>query len=142
MKKLLFLLFIFTTQITFAQDNWGDLEKNKLTMKELPPVWPGCAGTISEKDICFNKKLSKHISTNFKYPAEEYKRNIEGRVVVKFKINTEGIVEIRSITGGNKNLQEAAKENILKIPQLQPGMLGGKPRAINMTIPFNFKTNK
>jgi len=142
MKKLLLIVFILTTTATIAQDNWGDMKKNKLTMKELPPVWPGCTGTVSEKDTCFNQKLTKHIGTNFKYPEEEYKKNIEGRVVVKFKINAKGIVEIRSITGGNKGLQEAAKENILKIPQLKPGMMGGQPRAISMTIPFNFKTNK
>ena len=34
------------------------------------------------------------------------------------------------------------KRNILKIPQLTPGMMGGKAREINMRVPFNFKTNK
>ncbi len=48
--------------------------------------------------------------------------------MVTFKINTKGLVEIKSVTGGNKGLQEAAKKNILKIPQLTPGMMGGKPR--------------
>ena len=142
MKKLLLLLFIFTASAAFAQGEWGDLKKNKLTMKEIPPVWPGCSGSIAEKDTCFNQQISKHIMSNFKYPAREYKKNIQGRVVVTFKINTKGLVEIKSVTGGNKGLQEAAKTNILKIPQLTPGMMGGKPREINMSIPFNFKTNK
>ena len=63
-------------------------------------------------------------------------------MVVTFKINTKGLVEIKSVTGGNKGLQEAVKTNILKIPQLIPGMMGGKPHEINMIVPFNFKTNK
>tara|TARA_B100001059_G_scaffold224385_1_gene250387 strand:- start:103 stop:312 length:210 start_codon:yes stop_codon:yes gene_type:complete len=37
-------------------------------------------------------------------------KNIQGRVVVTFKINTKGLVEIKSVTGGNKDLQEAAKK--------------------------------
>lgn len=142
MKKLLLLLFVFTTSVAFAQDEWGDLKKNKLTMREIPPVWPSCSGSVAEKDTCFNQQLSKHIMSNFKYPTKEYKKNIQGRVLVKFKINTKGFVEIKSVTGGNKGLQEAAKTNILKIPQLTPGMMGGKPREINMSVPFNFKTNK
>ena len=142
MRKLVLFLFICSASATYAQENWGDLKKNKLTMKEIPPVWPGCSGSIEEIDACFNQQLSKHIMSNFKYPALEYKENIQGRVVVSFKINTEGFVEIKGVTGGNKGLQEAAKKNILKIPQLTPGMMGGKAREINMRVPFNFKTNK
>jgi len=142
MKKLLLLLFIFSVSNSFAQDNWGEMNKNKLTMKEIPPVWPGCRGSVAEKDRCFNQQLTKHIMSNFTYPAQEYNKNIQGRVVVSFKINTKGFVEIKNVRGGNKGLQEAAKAIILKIPQLTPGMMGGKPREINMTVPFNFKTNK
>ena len=142
MRKLVLFLFICCASNTFAQENWGDLKKNKLTMKEIPPVWPGCSGSIAEIDACFNQQLSKHIMNNFKYPTLEYGKNIEGRVVVSFKINKDGFVEITGVTGGNKGLQEAAKTNILKIPQLTPGMIGGKAREINMRVPFNFKTNK
>jgi|TARA_B100000768_G_scaffold35470_1_gene34069 protein TonB len=142
MRKLILLLFICSGGATYAQENWGDLKKNNLTIKQIPPVWPGCSGSIKELDTCFNQQLSKHIMSNFKYPVQEYKKNIQGRVVVNFKINTEGFVEIKSVTGGNKGLQEAAKTNILKIPQLTPGMMGGKPREINMRVPFSFKTNK
>ena len=142
MKKLLLLLFIFSLGNSFAQDNWGEMKKNKLTMKEIPPVWPGCRGSVAEKDRCFNQQLTKHIMSNFTYPTQEYNKNIQGRVVVSFKINTKGFVEIKNVRGGNKGLQEAAKANILKMPQLIPGMMGGKPREINMTVPFNFKINK
>ena len=142
MKKLLLLLFIFSVGNSFAQDNWGEMKKNKLTMKEIPPVWPGCNGSVAEKESCFNKQLSNHIMSNFTYPTQEYNKNIQGRVVVSFKINTKGFVEIKNVRGGNKGLQEAAKATILKMPQLIPGMMGGKPREINMTVPFNFRTNK
>ena len=43
-------------------------------MKEIPPVWPGCSGSIAEKDTCFNQQISKHIISNFTYPTQEYKK--------------------------------------------------------------------
>ena len=109
MRKLILLLFICIGGATYAQENWGDLKKNNLTIKEIPPVWPGCSGSIKELDTCFNQQLSRHIMSNFKYPVQEYKKNIQGLVVVSFKINTEGFVEIKGVTGGNKGLQKPFK---------------------------------
>ena len=51
-------------------------------------------------------------------------------------------VDILKVSVGNKGLQEEAKRIILALPKMKPGMLGGKPRAIKYTVPFNFKTGK
>ncbi len=125
-----------------AQEDWS-LKRSTLKMKETAPVWPGCESNEPAKiNACFNKMLVKHIQKNFKYPAEEYKKNIQGEVVVEFIINTKGLVEIKSTSGGNKGLQEAAKKNISSIPKMKPGMFAGKPSAVPYTVPFNFKTGK
>ncbi|EDM43558.1 TonB [unidentified eubacterium SCB49] len=142
MKNILLLFALVLSTATFAQEEWGDMKGNTLTMVEIAPVWPGCTGSKAALKSCFNSNLSQHISTNFKYPAEEYKNNIQGKVIVDFVINEEGLPEIQSITGGNKGLQEEARRNIMLIPQMKPGMLGGKPRAIKYKVPFNFKTGK
>ena len=84
----------------------------------------------------------QHIIKNFKYPATEYKNNVQGKVVVEFVINEKGLVEVKSVTGGSTALQDEAKRNIMAIPKMKPGMMGGKPRAIKYTVPFNFKTGK
>lgn len=143
MKNILLIFSLIISTTIFAQEEWGDLQKNELTMKEIAPIWPGCEGLkVTERDACFNKKLTQHIIKNFKYPADEYKKNIQGEVFVDFIINTEGMVEIKKITGGNKGLQTEARRNIMSIPKLTPGMLGGKPRAIEYSVPFKFKTGK
>ncbi|MFT4668661.1 MAG: protein TonB [Flavobacteriaceae bacterium] len=143
MKISLIILCLLISTTIFAQEDWGSLNKNKLTLKEIAPIWPGCeAGESAKRDACFDKMLVKHVGKNFKYPAEEYKKNIQGKVVVKFIINTKGLVEIKSAIGGNKGLQEAAKKNILSIPKMKPGMYAGKPSAVAYTVPFNFKTGK
>lgn len=143
MKNLLIVFCILVSTSVFSQE-WGDVDKNKVTLKEIGPVWPGCEkGTAAERDNCFNQKLSAHISKNFKYPAESYKNNDEGKVIVDFIINEKGLVEVKSVSGGTKALQEEAKRNIMAMPKMsKPGMMAGKPRVIKMSVPFTFKTGK
>lgn len=143
MKQLVLILCLLVSAGSFAQE-WGTVDKNKVTLKEVAPIWPGCESDSSAKrDNCFNTQLATHIARNFKYPAEEYKKNIQGRVVVTFIVNTKGMVEIKNITGGNAGLQAEAKRNIMSIPQMaKPGMFAGKPRAIEYTVPITFKTGK
>ncbi len=144
MKNLLILVSILFTTTLFAQQEWGDVQKNTVTLKEIAPIWPGCeTGNAAERDNCFNNKLATHIAKNFKYPAEAYKQNDQGKVIVEFIINEQGLVEVKNVSGGTQALRDEAKRNIMAIPKMsKPGMLGGKPRAIKMTVPFTFKTGK
>lgn len=143
MKNLLFACCILVSTSVFAQE-WGDVDKNIVTLKEIAPIWPGCEkGNAAERDNCFNKMLAVHISKNFKYPAESYKNNDEGKVIVDFIINEKGLVEVQNVSGGTKALQEEARRNIMTIPKMsKPGMMAGKPRVIKMSVPFAFKTGK
>ena len=144
MKNALLVLCIVFSTTLFAQEEWGDVQKNVVTLKEIPPVWPGCEeGNVAKRDACFNKMLAQHIAKNFKYPPQAYKNNDQGRVVVKFIINEKGLVEIKDVSGGSAALQKEAKRNIMAMPKMsKPGMMGGKPRAIKFTVPITFKTGK
>ena len=130
--------------MAFSQEEWGDVNKNTVTMKEIAPVWPGCEGKSgSGIDSCFKTKLAQHIGKNFKYPAEAYKKNDQGRVVVEFFVTEQGTVDIKSVSGGSEVLQKEAKRNISTIPKMaKPGMMAGKPRAIKYTVPITFKTGR
>lgn len=144
MKKYIITSFLLLlTNILMAQE-WGSVDKNKVTMKEIAPVWAGCeeqSGAGLQK--CFTQKLTQHVIKNFKYPADAYKSNTQGRVTVEFIINTEGLVEITKVSGGAASLQEEARRNISLIPKMvRPGMQAGKPKAIQYTVPFDFKTGK
>jgi len=145
MKKyfLIFFLFVLSSSVN-AQEEWGSVDKNRVTLKEIAPVWPGCENMKEpERENCFDNKLAGHISRNFRYPAQAYKNNEQGRVVVEFLIDENGKPVIKNVSGGSKSLQEEAKRNILSIPKMaKPGMLGGKPRAIQYTVPITFKTGK
>ncbi len=74
--KNLFIAFciLFSTTI-FAQEEWGNIVNNEVTMKEIGPVWPGCEeGNAKERDDCFNQKTS--VSGGTKALQDEAKRNI------------------------------------------------------------------
>ncbi len=139
MKNLLIVICILFSTTIFAQEEWGNVNKNTVTLKEIGPVWPGCeGGDAANRDNCFNQKLASHISKNFKFP-KGYQKKEKIRVIVDFIINEKGIVEVTNVSGGTKELQDEAKRNILAIPKMaKPGMMGGKPRAIKMTVPFTF----
>jgi protein TonB len=143
MKPTIFIICFLASFSLFAQEEWGDVNRNSVTLKEVAPTWPGCENEKGDqKSACFDKKLIEHIIKNFKYPMTEYKNNVQGKVIVEFFINEEGKVEVNSVSGATKALQEEAKRNILAIPKMKPGMMGGKFRAIKYTIPFTFKTGK
>ncbi len=143
MKNMFLIACLVFSTTLFAQE-WGSVNKNNVILKEIAPIWPGCeGGSVEKRDACFNDKLTQHILKNFKYPAEAYKKNEQGKVEVDFIINEKGLPEIKGIKGGGPLLQEEAKRIIMTIPKMsKPGMLGGKPRAIEMTVPFTFKTGK
>ena len=143
MKPTIFIICFLASFSLFSQEEWGGVNRNSVTLKEVAPVWPGCENEKgNKKSACFDKKLIQHIIKNFKYPMGEYKNNVQGKVIVEFFINQEGMVEVKSVSGATKALQDEAKRNILAIPKMKPGMLGGKFREIKYTIPFTFKTGK
>jgi protein TonB len=139
MKNLLIAVCLLFSTTIFAQQEWGSVNKNTVTLKEIGPVWPGCeSGSVSERDNCFNQKLGAHISKNFKFP-KGYQKKEKIKVIVDFTINENGLVEVNSVSGGTKELQDEAERNILAIPKMaKPGMMAGKPRAIKMAVPFTF----
>ena len=144
MKKLLLVVLLLIPAIAFSQDELGSVNKTTVILKEIAPVWPGCEGKTGVAiNDCFKQKLAQHLGKNFKYPAEAYERNEQGKVIVEMIINELGKVEIESITGGTKLLRDAARKNVSSIPTMaRPGLLGGEPRALNYTIPLIFKTGK
>ena len=139
MKNVLFIIALFVSFGVSAQEKWGDVEKNKVTMKEIAPVWPGCENKGND---CFDQKLQQHVQKNFKYPANAWKNNIQERIVITFVIDKSGKPVIKEVEGKNQELIDEAKRIIMGIPQVKPGMLAGKPTEIQYTVPFNFKTGK
>ncbi|MDZ7636454.1 MAG: energy transducer TonB [Bacteroidales bacterium] len=86
--------------------------------------------------------LGKWIGENVQYPAEAARKGIQGRVFLKFTIDYKGNVKdpevIRSV---DPLLDKAALDVMSGCPQWSPGLQGGKPVNVSMTVPISFALN-
>lgn len=105
--------------------------------QQTSPVWPGCEDAEDVKK-CFNQKLSKHVQENYVYPKNDAGEYVRGKVTISFEIDENGKVVVNSVEGAKPEVNQAAKEMILKIPEMEPGTLNGEADARKFTVPFNF----
>ena len=135
MKKLFLVAFLLMGAVSFAQEGVYMKRSNTLTIAEVPPTWPGCEGSINAKNNCFRQKLARHVVTGFKFPKGHKKGT---RVVVDMIVNTEGKPEIKEMQGGSPALQAEIKRQIMSMPVVKPGIVGGKKKVSKFKLPFTF----
>lgn len=125
MRKLLFLTCMLFSITAFSQ------------AQQTSPVWPGCE---NEEDLsaCFNQKLGQHVQENYEYPMNDDNEYVRGKVSVSFDINQDGEVEVNSIEGEQPQVNEAARQVISEIPNMEPATLNGEPDARTFTVGYNF----
>lgn len=86
-----------------------------------------------------NSKLVKFINDNREYPAEAYKKGIQGRVTCSFVVNTDGTVShISIIRGVEQSLNREAVRIMSKMPEWIPGKHDGQtvPVRVIWSVPF------
>lgn len=99
---------------------------------EILPQFPG--GEI---------ELLKFLQQNIRYPDEAIEKQIEGKVIVKFIIGTDGQVSnpeiLRSVS---PELDAEAKRVVMEFPRFSPMKLNGKPVNSSYTLPVSFRLTK
>jgi TonB family protein len=91
----------------------------------------------------FANELRNHIVKYFNYPEQAKKEQLEGRTIVGFVINEEGIVTEPSIVrGSHEILDNEALRIVNKIPQMNPAMVDGKRVRVSFMLPITFKLDK
>jgi protein TonB len=83
-----------------------------------------------------------YLNKNLKYPSQAKRMGIEGMVIVRFVVNTNGSIQdielVRTIGGG---CDEIAMEVIRNSPNWDPGKIRGKVVRSRMTMPIRFRLN-
>ncbi|WP_339877689.1 energy transducer TonB [uncultured Algoriphagus sp.] len=83
-----------------------------------------------------------YLNKNLKYPSQAKRIGIEGMVIVRFVVNTDGSIQdielVRSIGGG---CDEMAKQVIENSPNWVPGKMSGGAVRSRMTMPIRFRLN-
>lgn len=100
-----------------------------LVMAEIAPQFPGGLNA-----------MGSFIKSNYRYPRDAQRANIEGKVFVQFVVNSDGSISnervIRGIGGG---CDEEAMRLVQMMPKWVPGRQDGQIVAAYHTIPITFK---
>ena len=104
------------------------------------PLFPGCERVKkSQRRKCFQEKMARHISKNFRYPEIAQEMGIQGRVYVQFVIDKDGSITGIRTRGPDKNLEKEANRIIAKLPKMTPGKQRGRPVRVPFSIPITFR---
>lgn len=131
MKKLTLILatLLMTISYAAAQENYDNDEFILGTFIGKSPEFPG--GTDS---------LYKFLESNLTYPEDAKKDSIQGRVICRFTIDTDGsITDIQVLRSVHPSLDAEAVRVISAMPKWVPAEIDGKKIKRKDTIPIVFK---
>lgn len=101
-----------------------------------PPIWVEEMPTFPGGDAA----LLQYINENIIYPSEAQDINLQGRVVLRFVVNTDGSVDrIEVIKSIDPLLDNEAIRVVRTLPRFKPGKQNGVPVRVWFTIPVFFK---
>jgi protein TonB len=84
--------------------------------------------------------LLEYIQKNSVYPAEALNNNVQGRVILKFVVNTDGSVDrIEVLKGIDPLLDNEAVRVISTLPKFKPGRQSGVPVQVWYSVPVLFQ---
>lgn len=84
--------------------------------------------------------VMEYMVKNIKYPEQAEKDGLEGRVVVKFKVETDGSIGDVTVAKSLSPVLDAEAVRVVKnMPRWTPGRENGKTVAVSMSIPIEFK---
>ena len=130
---LLFLALNIQAQIATEKNNATDCvttdEVFDFQVVDKKPKFPG--GMTS---------LQSYINRSLKYPQVSRENNSQGRVIVRFVIDSNGIITTPQVIGssGDIYLDMEAVRVIESMPKWKPGKHKGKPVRVYFTMPIVF----
>lgn len=125
--------------IDYKQSHWDNSKNGKYavingtdtTRKKLdqPPIY-----------LDGDEKISQVAVINTRYPGVALEKNIQGKVIIAFTVDTDGRVSNYKIT---KRIGGGCDEEALRVIKLingdwLPGMLNGSPVKVEFEMPFKF----
>lgn len=146
LPKILLVLCLAVVANSYAQeeivapsDDEGPVEIPYFIIEEKP-MFEACKEVPNDRQIeCFKKQLDNYVKIHLKYPPKSLAAGIEGRVMIAFRINTDGTVTIIGKRSTDEILEEEAVFLINSLPCLIPGKMKGVPTAVTFAYPINFK---
>jgi protein TonB len=94
--------------------------------------------TYVEKMPTFKDDMSEFLAKNIRYPSEALENDIQGRVLVRFIINTKGDVDSPTVVKGIGGGCDEEAVRVIKMMKFQPGTQNGEAVNVYYTIPIQF----
>ncbi|MCX6325305.1 MAG: energy transducer TonB [Bacteroidia bacterium] len=149
--KILLVLPVIAAVI-FAFSSCNQNKNSKATFNEIapPPPPPPPAAPLSDSVYTVvdelaqfqdgDQGLMKYIAENTVYPDEAKKKNITGKVIVKFVVEKDGSVSrVEIIKGVNSLLDAEAVRVVNSLPKFEkPAKQGGIPVSVQYMLPITF----
>jgi len=102
------------------------------TIVQEMPVFPGGV-----------EGIMKFISENVKYPTTAVENGLEGKVILRFVVSTDGSVKrIEILRSVDPILDQEAIRVISQMPKWKPGKNNGTPAAVWFSVPVTFRLKK
>jgi periplasmic protein TonB len=118
-----------STPVNIAPDPVIPEETKPLISVQEMPEFPGGL-----------EALLNYVGKTLKYPADAQINNIQGKVILKFVVNTDGSVDrIEIIRGIDPLLDNEAIRVVKTLPKFRPGKQDGVPVPVWFLLPINFK---
>ncbi|MFK7774686.1 MAG: TonB family protein [Saprospiraceae bacterium] len=93
-----------------------------------------------EQKKCAEQAMLNYIYSNIKYPAEARKAGIQGRAIIKFKVQKNGsIADAKILRNPGGGTGEEAQRVVNSMPNFVPGKQKGKAVNVYYTLPVSFK---
>ena len=147
MSKIYLYIFLLISAVLLGVSNHADAQTCRV--KAGKNTSTGCQNYIEVYEYDYvkekpefpggNAQLVKFINEHREYPAEAYKKGIQGRVTCSFVVNTDGSVShISVIRGVEQSLNREAVRIMSKMPEWIPGKHDGQtvPVRVVWSVPF------
>lgn len=121
----------FNVPINFTLGDKGGNDQ-VYSVLETQPKFPG--GT---------QNFLQYLAANIRYPADDRKNNVQGRVVAQFVVEKDGsLTDIKAIRSPSAAMGEEAIRVLSRSPKWEPGKQNGSAVRAQFTIPVNFTLDK
>lgn len=127
--------------------NIDDLKENQQAGgTTIPPKEPEVVdNSIVEVPATFpggESALLKFVSSNLKYPDIALEQELQGTVVLRFKVDTDGSVSTVKVEKSlSKECDQAAAAVVRKLPRFVPAKQQGHPVPVWFRLPVRFRIN-
>lgn len=120
---------LFTAGISFAQKNGNKIPRQIFTTIDQVPEFPGGPGA-----------MNAFLARNIRYPKKAAKNKVQGKVVARFVVETNGdITNAEIIESVDPDCDKETLRVINKMPRWNPGRQNGVAAASYYTLPVSFK---